>query len=64
MCLCEIDASNNNWRERVGSGTFIIADFLAARELPAGCVVKVFRIIADSSIAELKQVCGSQIRRR
>jgi len=31
---------------------------VAARELPAGAQHKVFRIVADSSIAELKLLFG------
>ena len=56
--LCEIDATSPAWQHRIVRGTFVVADLVASRELPAGCQAKVFRVIADSSIAELKQFCG------
>ena len=56
--LSEIDAATPGWRDRLGRGTLIVADIVTARELPAGCQARVFRVIADSSIAELKQFCS------
>jgi DNA-binding transcriptional regulator YhcF (GntR family) len=58
ISLCEIDATSSGWRDRIGRNAFVITDILAARELPEGCHAKVFRVIADSSIAELKRCCG------
>jgi DNA-binding transcriptional regulator YhcF (GntR family) len=55
--LCEIDASNQEWQQRIGHGAFVVADVVAARELPAGCHAKIFRVVADSSLADLKQLC-------
>ena len=43
---------------RKSFGALVVTDVVSARELPAGCQAKVFRIIADSSISELKQFCG------
>jgi DNA-binding transcriptional regulator YhcF (GntR family) len=57
MALCEIDAASGGWRDRIGLNAFVITDIVTARELPAGCQSKVFRVIADSTIAELKQLC-------
>jgi GntR family transcriptional regulator len=59
--LSEIDAAIPGWQDRVGHGTLIVADMVAARELPDGRQARVFRVIADSSIAELKQYCGTQL---
>jgi DNA-binding transcriptional regulator YhcF (GntR family) len=56
--LSEIDASNDGWRDRLVRNAFVVADVIAARELPADCQPRVFRVIADSSLAELKQFCG------
>ena len=56
--LCEIDAARPGWQDRISRGTLAITDVVTARELPAGCLAKVFRVIADSSIAELKQLCS------
>ncbi len=58
--LCEIDATNTGWKERLTSGAFIITDAASAGELPSFCRPHVFRLIADSAIAELKQCCGPQ----
>lgn len=56
--LCDIDAASHPWQDRLGRGAFVVADMVVARELPHGCQAKVFRVIADSSIAELRQLCG------
>jgi DNA-binding transcriptional regulator YhcF (GntR family) len=57
-CLCEVDASSGGWRDRLGISGLAVTDVVSARELPAGCQTKVFRIISDSSISQLKQFCG------
>jgi DNA-binding transcriptional regulator YhcF (GntR family) len=59
LSLCEIDAAGSEWRDRIGANAFVITDIVTARELPAGCQAKVYRVIADSSIAEMKQLCGT-----
>jgi DNA-binding transcriptional regulator YhcF (GntR family) len=56
--LSEVDASSHGWQDRLGHGTLAVADMVTARELPAGCQARVFRVIADSTIAELKRFCG------
>ncbi len=56
--LSEIDATADGWPDRLGHGTLAVADIVTARELPTGYPARVFRVIADSSIAELKQYCG------
>jgi len=55
--LFEVDASRRGWQDRIPHGTLAVTDVVTARELPAGCVSREFRVIADSSIAELKQLC-------
>jgi hypothetical protein len=57
-CLCEVDAASQGWQDRLSLSALVVTDVVAAREMPAGCQAKVFRVIADSSIAELKQYCG------
>jgi GntR family transcriptional regulator len=57
--LSEIDASVDGWRDRIARNALAVADVIVARELPTGCQARVFRVIADSSLAELKQFCGS-----
>jgi DNA-binding transcriptional regulator YhcF (GntR family) len=56
--LSEIDANSDGWRDRLGRGTLAVTDIVTAREVAAGCPTRVFRVIADSSIAELKGFCG------
>jgi DNA-binding transcriptional regulator YhcF (GntR family) len=56
--LSEIDANTHGWQERLARNALVVADVIAARELPAATEPRVFRVIADSSIAELKQFCG------
>jgi hypothetical protein len=57
LSLCEIDANSDGWRDRIGSNAFVITDIVAAQQLPAGCRSKIFRVIADTSIAELESFC-------
>ncbi len=56
--ICEVDTTAPDWKDRIAVGTIVVSDILAARALPANSQPKVFRIIADSSIAELKQLLG------
>jgi DNA-binding transcriptional regulator YhcF (GntR family) len=56
--MSEIDAASDGWQERLARNALVVADVVAARELPMGCQTRVFRVIADSSLAELKQFCG------
>jgi DNA-binding transcriptional regulator YhcF (GntR family) len=57
-CLHEVDAAIAGWQDRLSLTALVVTDVLAAREVPAGCPARVFRIVADSSIVELKQFCG------
>jgi hypothetical protein len=59
QAICEVDTSAPDWKGRIAGGTFVVSDIVAARELPASSKPRVFRIIADSSIAELKQLLGA-----
>ena len=57
-CLCEVDANIKGWQDRLALSTLVVADMVTARDLPKGCQARVFRVIADSSIEEIKQLCG------
>ncbi len=61
-CLAEVDTGIDGWHDRVRAGSLAIVDVLAAGVLPAGCPFRVFRLVADSSIAELRQMCGCDAR--
>ena len=56
--LSEIDASIAGWQARLARNALVVADVIVARELPPAWEPRVFRVIADSSLAELKQFCG------
>jgi DNA-binding transcriptional regulator YhcF (GntR family) len=56
--LSEIDASSHGWQDRLARNALVVADVMVARELPPASEPRVFRVIADSSLAELKQFCG------
>lgn len=57
-CLCEVDTALEGWQERVRAGTLSITDVVASAHLPRDCDKRVFQVIADATIAELKQFCG------
>jgi GntR family transcriptional regulator len=54
ISLC--DRSAPGWQKGLRSSELVITDALTARLLPAGCRARVFRIIADSSLDELRRL--------
>jgi hypothetical protein len=56
--LQEVDAGEIGWQDRVKLSALVITDVVAALELPSGCPARVFRVIADSSLTELKGFLG------
>ncbi len=48
------DARREGWHKGLRSSAFVIADTLTATQLPAGCRARIFRVIADASLAELR----------
>jgi GntR family transcriptional regulator len=57
-CLNEVDTALEAWCERACAGTLAITDVVAAAKIPEPCEARVFRVIADASIAEIKRICG------
>jgi DNA-binding transcriptional regulator YhcF (GntR family) len=53
--ICDVDSSISGWQQRLAAGCLIVADVVAAREVPAGFNVKEFRMIAEASLIELNQ---------
>ncbi|HEX7334914.1 MAG TPA: GntR family transcriptional regulator [Pyrinomonadaceae bacterium] len=49
------DARERNWEKGLRSAAFVITDSLMAPRMPAGCEVKVFRILADASLKEIRE---------
>jgi hypothetical protein len=48
------DARQPDWKKGLRSAALVITDSLLASHLPAGRPVRVFRLISDTSIAELR----------
>ena len=51
------DARQKGWKRGITAQNFIITDSLLACDLPSGPNTHVFSLIADESIAELRQAC-------
>jgi GntR family transcriptional regulator len=49
------DARERNWERGLRSAAFVITDSLMAPRIPAGCEVKVFRVLAEKSLKEIKE---------
>jgi GntR family transcriptional regulator len=49
------DARENGWQRGLTSSAFVIADALTARRLPPNCTPRVFHMLADSSLDELRR---------
>jgi len=48
------DARERNWEKGLRSAAFVITDSLMQPRIPAGCEVKVFRVLAESSLKEIR----------
>jgi DNA-binding transcriptional regulator YhcF (GntR family) len=49
------DARETGWRRGLNACQFVITDVVTARRLPPKCSGRVFRVLSDASIAELKR---------
>jgi len=49
------DARERGWEKGLRSATFVITDSLMAPRIPAGCAVKLFRVLAESSLNEIRE---------
>jgi GntR family transcriptional regulator len=49
-----VDAREDDWRARVLPSAFVVCDSLTNKSLPDGCRSRVFSIVADESLAELR----------
>ena len=48
------DARERDWEKGLRSATFVITDSVMAAKIPKGCTTKVFRIISDASLKEIR----------
>ncbi|HZN09175.1 MAG TPA: GntR family transcriptional regulator [Pyrinomonadaceae bacterium] len=48
------DARERGWEKGLRSAAFVITDSLMAPRIPAGCEIKVFRVIAERSLHEVR----------
>lgn len=48
------EARGRDWKKGLRASTFVITDTLTATLLPPGCQPRIHRVIADSSLAELR----------
>jgi len=49
------DARERNWEKGLRSAAFVITDSLMAPHIPAGIEVKIFRVLAESSLTEIRE---------
>ena len=47
------DARERNWEKGLRSAAFVITDSLMAPRIPAGCEVKIYRVLAQSSLKDI-----------
>jgi DNA-binding transcriptional regulator YhcF (GntR family) len=53
------NAGEEGWEKGLRSSTFVITDALTVKRLPQGCRPRLFRIIADSSLNQLRDYARS-----
>jgi GntR family transcriptional regulator len=49
------DARRDDWQRGLRASAMVITESLTARQIPPGCDVRVFRLIADASLDELRR---------
>ena len=49
------DARERSWEKGLRSAAFVITDSLMAPRIPAGCEIKLFRVLAESSVKEIRE---------
>jgi hypothetical protein len=55
------DTAEAGWQRGLRASSMVITEFLTARKIPSGCDTRVFRLIADASLEELRQ-CARQFK--
>jgi hypothetical protein len=54
----QVDASLEDWQERLTLSRLMITDVVTAARLPSHCPHRVFRVVADASVEELRRMYG------
>lgn len=49
------DARDRNWEKGLRSAAFVITDSLMAPRIPGGCQVKVYRVLSEASLREIRE---------
>jgi len=49
------DARERNWEKGLRSAAFVITDSLMAPRIPGGCQVKVYRVLSEASLREIRE---------
>ena len=49
------DARERGWEKGLRSAAFVLTDSLMAPRIPTGCQIKIFRIIAEGSLKEIRE---------
>jgi len=55
--LFEVDAARAGWRESIQAATLVVTDAKVAPEVPVGIPRRVFHVVAESSVDELRRLC-------
>jgi hypothetical protein len=50
------NAREPGWKTGLSRSSIVITDALTAKSLPNGCAARVFKVIADSSLDELREL--------
>lgn len=55
--LFEVDAARADWHDSIKAATLVVTDAKIAPEVPAGIPRRVFHVVAESSIEQLRRLC-------
>jgi GntR family transcriptional regulator len=53
--ICLVNRNEKGWQKRLGAGAIVIADIVSAGIIPRDYDVRVFRVIAEQSLEELRE---------
>jgi DNA-binding transcriptional regulator YhcF (GntR family) len=59
--LFEVNATRATWRESIQAATLVVTDAKVAPEVPAGIPLRVFYMVGESCIDELRHLCRSAL---